>query len=303
MMKLGIIGLGKMGTNLGLNLKDNGYDVKGFDVNEKIRQATKGSGIDVYTDYDELLASLDERKVIWVMVPAGEITERVLSEMLGRLNSGDILIEGGNSRYTDSTRRAAMFEAEGIHYIDVGTSGGVTGARNGACLMIGGNKEIFKGIEPLFKAIAESDDAYLYAGPAGAGHFLKMVHNGIEYGMMQAISEGFHLLQASDYDFDNEAVARVWNNGSVIRSWLIELAENMFKESPKLEEYLGIVHASGEGQWTVETALKENVAVPVIALSVMLRYLSQEEDAFQNKVLAGLRHQFGGHHFEKRVTE
>ena len=299
-MKLGMIGLGKMGLNLGLNLKEQGFDVKGLDVNADVRAQAATAGLHVYDDYDLLLNALGDRRIVWVMVPAGDITESVLDALYDKLGAGDILIEGGNSRYTDSVRRAARFERKGINYLDVGTSGGTSGARNGACLMIGGNGAVFKEVESLFKAIAESDDAYLYAGGAGAGHFLKMVHNGIEYGMMQAIGEGFHLLEASDYDFDNEAVARVWNNGSVIRSWLVELAENMFKESPKLEEYRGTVNASGEGQWTVETALEKNVAVPVIALSVMTRSLSQESDAFQNKVLAGLRNQFGGHAISKK---
>ncbi|MCL2560101.1 MAG: decarboxylating 6-phosphogluconate dehydrogenase [Turicibacter sp.] len=302
-MRLGIVGLGKMGLNLGLNLKDQGFDVKGFDVNAEVRAQASAEGLSVYDGYDLFFDALGERRTVWVMVPAGDITQSVLDVLFERLDAGDIVIEGGNSRYTDSVRRAERFEAKGIHYLDVGTSGGTSGARNGACLMIGGNEAAFKSVEPLFKAIAESDDAYLYAGAAGAGHFLKMVHNGVEYGMMQAIGEGFHLLEASDYDFDNEAVARVWNNGSVIRSWLIELAENMFRESPKLEEYRGIVGASGEGQWTVETALEKNVAVPVIALSVMTRSLSQETDAFQNKVLAGLRNQFGGHSFAKKEEE
>ncbi|MPN23026.1 6-phosphogluconate dehydrogenase, NAD(+)-dependent, decarboxylating [bioreactor metagenome] len=233
------------------------------------------------------------------MLPAGSPTDRVLEQLLPLLAPQDIVIEGGNSNYQDSVRRAAIFEERGIYYFDCGTSGGISGARNNACLMIGGNQEIFLSIEQLFKDLA-IENGYLYAGPAGSGHFLKMVHNGIEYGMMQAIGEGFQLVEQSDYDFDLADVARVWNHGSVIRGWLMEIAEEQFRQSPELADYRGIVAASGEAKWTVETALAMNVPVPVIAMSLFMRNLSQEEDSFSAKVVSALRNGFGGHEVIKK---
>lgn len=297
-MEIGIIGLGKMGFNLALNLKDNNFNVKGYDISLEALKSAKQQNLDVYSDLDQFLESM-ERKLLWVMLPSGEVTEKMLLTLLYKLPPGSIVIEGGNANYKDSIRRFNSFATKEISYLDVGTSGGISGARTKACLMIGGVKEVFSEIEDLFLTLA-GPDGYLYAGDAGSGHFLKMVHNGIEYGMMQAIGEGFHILEESSFDFDLEKVAHVWNHGSVVRSWLMELTENLFKESPHLEDYRGIVAASGEGQWTVEAALELNVAAPVIAMSVMLRSLSQQEDAFSNKLLAGLRNQFGGHSFVKK---
>jgi len=297
-MEIGMIGLGKMGFNIALNLRDNGFKVKGYDISPEALKNAKEHQLETYNDLDAFLASM-EKKVLWVMLPAGEVTENMLVALLEKLPERSIVIEGGNANYKDSIRRFGRFKEKGISYLDVGTSGGTSGARNKACLMIGGEKDTFNELESLFLALAGTD-GYLYAGNAGSGHFLKMVHNGIEYGMMQAIGEGFHILEQSSYGFDLEKVAHVWNHGSVVRSWLMELTENLFKESPQLEEFRGIVAASGEGQWTVEAALELNVAAPVIATSVMLRSLSQQEDAFSNKLLAGLRNQFGGHSFVKK---
>ncbi len=233
------------------------------------------------------------------MVPAGEITDKVLEELKGYLSEGDILLDGGNSNYKQSVERSKIFAETGVHFFDVGTSGGTDGARNGVCTMIGGDAEVFKTIEPIFQAISV-ENGYHYAGKSGSGHFLKMVHNGIEYGMMQAIAEGFEVLEKSDYDFDYEQVAKMWNNGSVVRSWLMELVESAFSKDPKLDAIRGVMHSSGEGKWTVETALELQAATPVIAMSLMMRYRSLDEDTFSGKVVAALRNEFGGHAVVKR---
>lgn len=293
-MEVGIIGLGKMGLNLGLNALDHGHTVKGTDATEAVVKEAKALGIDAYNSIDEMLNSFTSKKLVWVMVPSGEITDRVLDELYDKLNPEDILIEGGNSNFNDSIRRAARFEAKGISYLDVGTSGGISGARNSACLMIGGKKEVFESIEQLFLDLA-IEDGYLYTGKSGSGHFLKMVHNGIEYGMMQAMGEGFQLVEQSQFDYDLENVARVWNHGSVIRGWLMEIAQEQFSKEPHLESIKGVVAASGEAKWTVETALEMNVAVPTIALSLFMRNLTQEDDSFSAKVVSALRNGFGGH--------
>jgi len=220
-----------------------------------------------------------DRINIWMMVPAGEITEQVIAELKGLLNEGDRLIDGGNSNYKDTLRRAEELNELGIHYFDVGTSGGTDGARNGACYMIGGPKEEFQQIESIFCDTAV-ENGYHYAGKVGSGHFLKMVHNGIEYGMMQAIGEGFDILEKSQFDYDYESVAQVWNHGSVIRSWLMELTQNAFSKDAKLEDIRGIMNSSGEGKWTVESALDLETAAPVITMALMMRYRSQEDDTF-----------------------
>ncbi|MBR2569592.1 MAG: decarboxylating 6-phosphogluconate dehydrogenase, partial [Paenibacillus sp.] len=222
----------------------------------------------------------------------------VMEELIPLLSSGDIVIEAGNSHYKESIARYNRLKEHGIHFMDVGTSGGMAGARHGACYMIGGDREAWEHVEPLFRDTSV-ENGYLYAGRAGSGHFLKMVHNGIEYGMMAAIGEGFEVLDKSDFDFDYEQVARVWNNGSVIRSWLMELTENAFSKDARLDEIKGVMHSSGEGKWTVETALDLQAATPIMALSLMMRYRSLEADTFTGKVVAALRNEFGGHAVEK----
>lgn len=293
-MELGIIGLGKMGLNLGLNAKDNGYDVMGSDVTPEMVTEARKEGIDAYHTIEEMLNSFTERKIVWVMVPSGETTDSVLNELLNVLEHGDIVIEGGNSNFNDSIRRAKDFTDKGIGYLDVGTSGGISGARNSACLMIGGKQEVFEEVEQLFKDLS-IEDGYLYTGKSGSGHFLKMVHNGIEYGMMQAMGEGFQIVEESDFDYNMEDVARVWNHGSVIRGWLMEIAQDQFAKEPHLESIKGVVAASGEAKWTVETALDMGIGVPTIALSLFMRNLSQEDDSFSAKVVSALRNGFGGH--------
>lgn len=298
-MHIGLIGLGKMGFNLGLNLLDNNFDVTAFDVSEEARAKFAGSKGSAASSLKELVEQLPSPKIVWSMVPAGEITDKVLEELKGYLSEGDILMDGGNSNYKQSVERSKIFAELGVHFFDVGTSGGTDGARNGVCTMIGGDAEVFKTIEPIFQAISV-ENGYHYAGKSGSGHFLKMVHNGIEYGMMQAIAEGFEVLEKSDYDFDYEQVAKMWNNGSVVRSWLMELVESAFSKDPKLDAIRGVMHSSGEGKWTVETALELQAATPVIAMSLMMRYRSLDEDTFSGKVVAALRNEFGGHAVVKR---
>ncbi|KOO37360.1 decarboxylating 6-phosphogluconate dehydrogenase [Priestia koreensis] len=298
-MQLGIIGLGKMGYNLSQNLLDNKHEVVAFDVNQEAVKTISDLGATGASSVADLVSKLSSPKVVWVMVPAGPITENVLVELKELLNENDIVIDGGNSNYKESLRRAAELKEAGIHFLDVGTSGGMEGARNGSCTMIGGNKEAFATVEQIFKDICV-ENGYLYAGESGSGHYLKMVHNGIEYGMMQAIAEGFEVLEKSPFDYDYEKVARVWNNGSVIRSWLMELTENAFSKDAKLEGIRGVMQSSGEGKWTVEEALDLQTATPVIALSLMMRYRSLEDDTFTGKVVAALRNEFGGHSVVKK---
>ncbi|KOO50927.1 6-phosphogluconate dehydrogenase [Priestia koreensis] len=297
-MKLGMVGLGKMGANLVLNLLDHKHKVVAFDVNDEAVKKIEGEGATGAHSLQELIENLSKPRIVWMMVPAGEITESVIEKLLTYMEADDILIDGGNAFYKDSLRRADEAKKKGIHYFDVGTSGGMEGARHGACMMIGGDESVFKTIEPIFQDI-NVEKGYLYTGAVGSGHFLKMVHNGIEYGMMQAIAEGFDVLEKSEFDYDFEGVARVWNHGSVIRSWLVELMERAFSKDPKLSNIRGIMNSSGEGKWTLETALDLQVPTPVIALSLIMRYRSLEDDTFTGKVVAALRNEFGGHAVEK----
>ncbi|WP_409288385.1 phosphogluconate dehydrogenase (NAD(+)-dependent, decarboxylating) [Peribacillus sp. SCS-37] len=293
-MKIGLIGLGKMGYNLSLNLLDHKHEVAAYDVNENAVADITKAGAEGAASISELVGKLSAPRVVWIMVPAGAITNNVIKELKELLAEGDIIIDGGNSNYKESMARSNDLSEKGIYFLDTGTSGGMAGARHGACTMVGGNPEAFKHVEPIFKDICV-ENGYLYAGESGSGHFLKMVHNGVEYGMMQSIAEGFDVLEKSQFNFDYEQVARVWNNGSVIRSWLMELTENAFSKDARLEGLKGVMHSSGEGKWTLEEALDLQVATPVIALSLMMRYRSLEEDTFSGKVVAALRNEFGGH--------
>ncbi|CDA35005.1 6-phosphogluconate dehydrogenase-like protein [Firmicutes bacterium CAG:536] len=298
-MKIGVVGLGKMGSNIAHNLLDNHVEVVGYDINDEVRKSVADQGIDVAHSLDALFQSLPERKIIWLMVPCGKATEDSIQGLKEFMQADDILIDAGNSNFHDSIRHAQELKEIGIRFLDVGTSGGVSGARNGACLMAGGDPEAVAFLEPVFKAIAQ-EDGYLHTGEAGSGHFLKMVHNGIEYGMMEAIAEGFHVLHESNFDYNLEAVAKNWNHGSVIRSWLMELAEQQFGAHADLADIKGVVDASGEAKWTVESALDFEVPVPVIALSLMVRNASKQDDNFACKVLSVLRNGFGGHSYEKK---
>ncbi|SES06566.1 phosphogluconate dehydrogenase (NAD(+)-dependent, decarboxylating) [Salipaludibacillus aurantiacus] len=293
-MKLGMIGLGKMGYNLVLNLLSHEHEVVVNDSDHKqVDKIAEEGGIPAYS-IREVVEKLDAPRSIWLMVPAGEVTERVIDELAEMMSPGDTIIDGGNSNYKDTLRIADVLKEKNIHLMDAGTSGGVDGARYGACFMVGGPEEAISRHEKVFQDVAV-ENGYLHAGDVGSGHYLKMIHNGIEYGMMQAIAEGFDVLEKSPFDYDYEKVAKVWNHGSVIRSWLMELTENAFSKDPKLDEIAGIVNSSGEGKWTVETALEQQVAAPVIALSLMMRYRSLEQDTFTGKLLAALRNEFGGH--------
>lgn len=297
-MKIGLIGLGKMGFNLGLNMLDHKHEVVAFDINPKARQDFRASGGEEGESVDDVLAKLDLPRIVWLMVPQGKPVDDILAEIGPKLAVGDIVIEAGNSHYHESVRRADMLGKQGIHYFDVGTSGGMEGARHGACYMIGGDENVFKTIEPIFRDTAVPG-GYLYTGVSGSGHYSKMVHNGIEYGMMAAIGEGFEILEKSGFEYDYAKLASVWSHGSVIRGWLMELTEQAFAKDPKLSEIKGVMYSSGEGKWTVEEALRHEVAAPVIALSLLMRYRSVEDDTFTGKVVAALRNEFGGHAVKK----
>lgn len=297
-MHIGLIGLGKMGLNLGKNMLDHGHEVTAYDLNIQAVKELEAYGAKPADSLQSLVQAIAQPRILWIMVPH-QVVDAVIGELTPLLNSGDIVIEAGNSHYKESIRRYDELKSKGVHFMDVGTSGGMEGARHGACYMVGGDASAWSVVEPIFQDTAV-ENGYLYAGQAGSGHFLKMVHNGIEYGMMAAIGEGFEILEKSDFDFDYEQVARVWNNGSVIRSWLIELMEHAFAKDANLEEIQGIMHSSGEGRWTVEEALDLKTATPIIAMSLLMRYRSLENDTFTGKVVAALRNEFGGHAVEKK---
>lgn len=293
-MRVGIVGLGRMGLNMALNLMEKNVDVLGYDASKVVLEEARNLNVKVHDSLDGLIESLGDEKVVMLSTPAGKITNDLVKILIDKLQPGDIIIDSGNSYYKDSIKNYELAREKQIEFLDCGTSGGIEGARYGACLMVGGNKETFEKVEVIFKKLA-CENGYLYTGAPGSGHFLKMVHNGIEYGMMQAIGEGFEILHESQFDYDLEKVASVWNHGSVIRSWLMELVEKTFKEDPTLENVVGIIEASGEGKWTVQEALDLNVSIPVIANSLFVRSASQKENCFSNRVVAMMRYQFGGH--------
>jgi len=293
-MKIGFVGLGKMGFNMASQLLERGHELVVYDLQEEATAAVARAGAERADSLESLCRALPSPRIVWMMVPAGEPVEETIAGLEPSLSRGDILIDGGNSRYTDSEARARRLAAKGIRFLDVGTSGGLEGARHGACVMVGGQKEAYLEIEPLLRDLTV-EEGYGYMGPSGSGHFVKMVYNGIEYGMMQAMGEGFSLLEASRYGLDLEDVARVWSNGSVIRGWLMELAREAFAADGSLGRLEGRVADSGEGRWTVESALEHGVPIPVIAASLFSRYRSRSDNAFSDRVVAALRHGFGGH--------
>ena len=284
-MKIGLVGLGRMGAGMAERLRRNGHEVVGYDQNPEVSEVRS---------LEELVGALSPPRVVWVMVPAGEPTESTLKELAGLVSPGDILIDGGNSYYKDSMRRAEELDARGIRFLDIGTSGGIWGLEVGFCLMAGGPRDAFETVEPVLRTLAP-DNGYAHVGASGAGHFTKMVHNGIEYGMLQAYAEGFALLHASEFDLDLRQIAVLWNQGSVVRSWLLELAERAFAKSPKLDELRGYVDDSGEGRWTVLDAVERGVPAGVIAQSLFNRFASRDENSFAMRVIAALRNEFGGH--------
>ncbi|MFN6090334.1 MAG: phosphogluconate dehydrogenase (NAD(+)-dependent, decarboxylating) [Cyclobacteriaceae bacterium] len=298
-MQIGLVGLGKMGYNLALNFKSKGFEVVAFDVNKSAAEKISKEGVSTTSVMSDMALALSGRKVIWLMVPAGHVVDVVLNNLKIYLNPGDIIIDGGNSHFKDTLARARDLEKIGVELLDCGTSGGIDGARNGVCTMIGGKKEVFDYCESIFKAISVPN-GFLYCGKTGNGHFTKMVHNGIEYGMMQAMAEGLEVLHRYDTEVDLAAVSKVWNHGSVVRSWLMELTQSALEKDKNLESIKGVMHSSGEGKWTVEAALEMGVPTPVITMSLLMRYRSQVEDTFSGKVVAALRNEFGGHAVEKK---
>ncbi len=285
-MKLGMIGLGRMGGGMTARLRDGGHEVMTYDPHI---ESTASS-------LEELVSQLEAPRALWMMIPAGEITEQTYEELLGVVEPGDIVIDGGNSNFRDSIRHYTSAKDKGVHFVDVGVSGGIWGLEIGFCLMAGGDEEPVSHIEPILETLAPPD-GYAHVGGPGAGHFVKMIHNGIEYGLMQAYAEGFEVMQASaEYDLDLYEIAGIWRYGSVVRSWLLELLHAAFeKEGRHLEKIRGYVEDSGEGRWTIAEAIAENVPVPVISAALFARFASRQEESFAAKVNAALRNQFGGH--------
>ena len=295
-MQAGFIGLGKMGFNMALQLLEHGHELVVFDLSEQAVSRMEEAGAIPADSVADLASRLSSPRVIWLMVPAGDAVDATIRDLLTQLQEGDIVVDGGNSRYQDSRRRAVELAGVGIRFLDVGTSGGLEGARHGACTMVGGEKDAYLCVEPLLKDLCVPG-GYGYMGSSGAGHYAKMVHNGIEYGMMQAIGEGFELMQAGEFGFDMEEGSRVWANGAVIRSWLMDLARQAFQKDGSLGYLEGTIADSGEGRWTVEAALERDVSVPVIASALFRRYRSRSDNNFSDRVVAALRHEFGGHGF------
>ena len=289
-MQVGMVGLGRMGANMAERLRRGDHEVIGYDRDPEVSEVGSLS---------ELVDRLTVPRVAWVMVPAGDPTEQTIQELAGLLQKGDLIVDGGNSNFRDSMRRAGELEERGLLYMDAGTSGGIWGLEVGYCLMVGGSDDAFRRVEPALKTLAP-EDGYAHVGPAGAGHFTKMIHNGIEYAMLQSYAEGFEILEASQFDLDLHQLAALWNHGSVVRSWLLELAERAFAKDPKLSEIRGYVDDSGEGRWTVLEAINESVAAPTIAASLFARFVSRQEDSFAMKVIAALRNEFGGHAVKKQ---
>jgi 6-phosphogluconate dehydrogenase len=295
-MQIGMIGLGRMGMNMVRRLLKGRHRVVAYNrTPDRVREIVKEGAGGAYS-LDELVEKLKPPRLAWLMLPAGGPVDEHIKELRGLLGQGDILVDGGNSYYKDDIRHEQQLAPLGIHYMDVGVSGGIWGLKIGYCLMVGGDQDIYRHLEPVFKTLAPRD-GYLYCGKTGSGHFVKMIHNGIEYGMMAAYGEGFEIMKASPYgkDLDFAQVSHLWNQGSVVRSWLLELAEAAFRKDENLSSISGYVEDSGEGRWTVQQAIDTAVPAPVIASSLFQRFRSRKTDAFSDKVLAALRQEFGGH--------
>jgi 6-phosphogluconate dehydrogenase len=284
-MQLGMVGLGRMGSGMTGRLQEDGHDIKTYDPQV---ESTAGS-------LEELASQLEAPRAVWLMIPAGKITEDAFQELLGILEHGDTIVDGGNSNFRDSQRRHAEAAERNLHFVDSGVSGGIWGIKVGFCLMVGGGDEPVQRLEPIFKSLAPPD-GYSHVGPSGAGHFVKMVHNGIEYGLMQAYGEGFEVMHASEFELDLHEIAGIWRYGSVVRSWLLELLHDAFEQDGKdLEKIEGYVEDSGEGRWTILEAINESVPAPAISAALYARFASRQDESFAAKVAAALRNQFGGH--------
>ena len=324
-MRLGMVGLGKMGANMALRLMRGGHEIVGSDLSADNVKHLAGEGAIASTSLDDFVGKLSKPRIAWLMVPAGDPTEQTVQALSQRFQPGDILIDGGNSYFKDDIRRSKQLKDKGIHYLDVGTSGGVWGIDRGYCMMIGGPKDVMQQLDPIFKTLAPgrgsiprtpgreklsskspstSEDGYIYCGPSGAGHFVKMVHNGIEYGLMQAYAEGFDIFKNATskelpedqrYDLNLADIAEVWRRGSVVSSWLLDLTAMALVENPTLSEYTGFVHDSGEGRWTIEAAIAEAVPVDVLSAALFTRFRSRQEHTFAEKILSAMRQKFGGH--------
>ncbi len=289
-----MIGLGKMGANMTTRLERGGHQVVAYDRDPEAVRRSAADGALAASSLADLVSKLGPPRAVWIMVPAGAPTDSTIDELLGLLQPGDVIIDGGNSRWTDSKARYARCKEKGVSFVDAGTSGGVWGLNNGYCLMVGGDDDAVKRVEPVFTTLAPAG-GYAHVGPSGAGHFSKMVHNGIEYGLLAAYGEGFEILEKSEYDYDLHQLASIWRYGSVVRSWLLELLELALKQDPTLGDVKGWVADSGEGRWTVQAAIDEDVPAPVITASLMSRFVSRQDESYSAKIIAALRNQFGGH--------
>ena len=293
-MQIAFIGLGRMGGNMVTRLLRGGHEVIGFDPAESARAAVVKGGGTAVGSLDALVAALRPPRAVWVMVPAGAPTETTIGELAGKLSRGDVVIDGGNTKWTDDVRRAEALKPRGIHYVDAGTSGGIWGLENGYCLMAGGEKDVVARLAPIFTTLAPPD-GFLHTGAVGSGHYVKMIHNGIEYAMMQAYAEGFELMSESEYGLDLPRIAHLWNQGSVVRSWLLELTAGALAADPKLASLKPFVEDSGEGRWTVEDAVNKAVPAPTITAALFARFRSRRDNSFADRLLAALRNAFGGH--------
>ena len=300
-MDLGMIGLGRMGGNMAQRLVRGGHRVVGFARNPATRKQVEEKGIAPAVSLEALVNELKQPRVIWIMVPAGAAVDATITALMPLLAPDDVIIEGGNSNYKDTQRRAQMLEAGSIHYVDTGTSGGVWGLQNGYSIMVGGDEEVVARLRPIFETLAPAPDkGWGRVGPSGAGHFTKMIHNGIEYGMMQAYGEGFAILhRKKEFNLDLHQIAEIWRDGSVVQSWLLDLTAAALAENPGLEGLAPYVSDSGEGRWTVAEAIDLDVAAPVITLALLQRLQSRDSESFSNKLLSALRNQFGGHEMKK----
>jgi 6-phosphogluconate dehydrogenase len=297
-MKLGFVGLGRMGGNMVRRLHADGHEIVAWArSSESVKEAVSDGAIGA-TSLEDLAVRLSSPRVVWLMIPAGQPVEQSIATLRPLLSAGDVIVDGGNSRFSDSARRAAELEKDGVGFLDAGTSGGIWGRKNGYCLMVGGRSDHFRTVEPAFKTLAPPE-GYAHVGAAGSGHFTKMVHNAIEYAMLQGYGEGFEMLQASGYDLDLPQVARLWTHASVVRSWLLDLLVLALEDDPKLATIKGFVEDSGEGRWTLHEAIERAVPMPALADALFARFSSRQSESFSAKVIAALRAQFGGHAITK----